>query len=46
MMSVDEFMINYRFATKKERNQGFQNKYHKWPMHESCYTNQNTIVAP
>jgi hypothetical protein len=37
-MSVDEFMINYIFATRRERNQGFQDKYHKWLMHGSRYT--------
>jgi hypothetical protein len=37
-MSVDEFMINYIFATRREKNQGFQDKYHKWLMHGSRYT--------
>jgi len=40
LMLVNEFMINCRFTThsKKERNQGFQDGYHKWPMHGSHYT--------
>jgi len=38
MMLVDEFMINYKFATKREINKGFQDKYHKGPMHGSYYT--------
>jgi len=39
MMLIDEFMINYRFATKREINQGFQDKYHKGPiLHRSRYT--------
>jgi hypothetical protein len=38
MMLVDESMTNYRFATKREINQGFQNKYYKGPMHKSRYT--------
>ncbi len=34
-MLVDEFMVNYKFATKREINQGFQDKYHKGqiPLH-------------
>ncbi len=38
MMLVDDFMTNYRFATKRKINQGFQDKYYKGPMHGSRYT--------
>jgi len=46
LMLVNEFMINCRFTThsKKERNQGFQDGYHKWPMHGSHYTQPNTSL--